>query len=234
MRIAIFYHCLFFLGNPPVLLPHALQVVKEQKKLMEVTGLIKNAGYMLVGVNGGEESEHLARGAFPNARLVFHGLESRNENLTIVEMEKWVRSHHDWYVLYLHSKGATHGYGGLSGGQRERWRNCMMRHLVGNWRECVKDLDAGFESVGCHWLSKTTAWRIRIPFPPDQSMWAGNFFWAKASFLATLPSILLRDRIKLSGIKSLESRFEAEVWIGNGKRLPIVKDYHRQGFLACP
>lgn len=219
MKIAIFYHCLFFLGKPPVLLPNAIPVVKSQKAMMEATGLLNATDYMLVGVNGGKESEGLARGAFPKAQLVFHGLESRNENLTIVELEKWVPDHQDWYVLYLHSKGATHGPDSYRFKANEIWRKCMMRHCVQNWRQCVADLDAGYESVGAHWMTGEKT-------PPGHNIWAGTFFWAKASFLATLPSIYLRDRIKTSGIKALESRYEAEVWIGNGPNLPKIKDYH--------
>lgn len=62
--------------------------------------------------------------------------------------------------------------------------------------------------------------------PPGQSIWAGNFWWAKSDFLRTLPSIMNRERIKISGLGAAESRFESEVWIGNGPRLPRVRDYH--------
>jgi hypothetical protein len=96
----------------------------------------------------------------------------------------------------------------------------MMRNLIWGWKQCVFDLDR-YESVGCHWLTNQSQ-------DFNQNLWAGNFWWAQASFLATLPSIYKRTRIEVSGIDSLESRFEAEVWIGNGPKLPKVKDYHRQ------
>jgi hypothetical protein len=131
-------------------------------------------------------------------------------------LEQWLPGHEDYYVLWFHSKGATHEPGHYLS---DRWRGCMQKHCVVNWRQCVADLDAGFESVGCHWMSGNKT-------PPGQSIWAGTFFWAKASFLLTLPSVMKRDRIKLSGLDSIESRYEAEVWIGNGPRLPRVKDYH--------
>ncbi len=119
------------------------------------------------------------------------------------------------YFLYVHQKGAS----------RERqtehitnWRKCMTKHLVTNWWKCVSDLDSGYESVGCHWLTNQA--------DGTQSIWAGNFWWAKASFLRTLPSVMVRSRIKMSGVDSHESRYEAEVHIGNGPRLPRIKDYH--------
>ena len=102
----------------------------------------------------------------------------------------------------------------------------MTKHLIANWRNCVTDMDQGVESVGCHWMTGLA--------DGTQNIWAGNFWWAKASYLLTLPSIFERDRIKESGISDIESRYESEVWIGNGKRLPTVKDYHPDGLGACP
>lgn len=224
--IAIFYHCLFYLGQPPELKPHAVEVVKSQIGQMKNTGLLDSASEMIIGINGGDESKDIAHQVFdPKAKLIFHGLESRAENLTIVELEKWVPSHPEWLVLYLHAKGCTHvksAYGDFS----DKWRECMMKYLVQNWRTCVADLKGEVESVGCHFM--------RGMADGTQNIWAGNFFWAKAKYLATLPSIYLRERIKMSGIAALESRYESEVWIGNGARLPIVKEYLPNGGEGCP
>lgn len=217
--IAIFYHCLLVGGTPPDLLPNAFCVVDEQMQQLMRSGLLNVAERFVVGINGGKESDNYANMVIPpKAKRVSHGLQSRSENLTIVEVENWVRDHPDWYVLYFHSKGATktdpcfieHG---------TKWRQCMMRSCITNWRQCVADLDRGFESVGCHWLTKMGS-------DQSQNYWAGTFFWAKSNFLRTIPSIYTRARIKMSGISSLESRFEAEAWIGTGPRLPMVRDYH--------
>lgn len=217
MKIAIWYHSLLFYGTPPELSPVAFTIVCDQMAQLETSGLLNATDELNVGVNGGEESREFARIALPEkARVNYNGLDCRNENKTLVLMEKWVKSHTDWYVLWIHAKGCTHPH---ADPMRTKWRECMMRNLVTNWRRCVSDLDYGYESVGCHWMTGKDT-------PPGQSIWAGNFFWAKASFLATLPSIMERDRIKESGLGSLESRYEAEVWIGNGPRLPRIKDYH--------
>lgn len=218
--IAIFYHALFVAGTPANLLVRAIDIVSEQLYAVETSGLLEAASHFVVGINGGKESSDYANLLVPvKAHRVLHGLESKSENLTIVEIEKWAKDHPGWNVLYFHTKGATHK------DPRQiihsnQWRNCMMRNLVWNWRQCISDLERGFESVGCHWLTNMGS-------DNSQNYWGGNFFWAKSSFLATLPSIYERARIKLSGISSLESRYEAEVWLGNGPRLPRVKDYHR-------
>lgn len=220
--IAIFYHCLFALGEPPEILNNAISVIQEQMSLLKSTGLEDQAEEIHVGINGGVESEYLAEALLPiKSKKVFHGLQCRNECRTIAQMEKWILEkfipgHEDFYVLYFHAKGSTHPPGDEF---RTRWRNCMTRHLIHNWRTCVDDLDRGYDAVGCHWM-------VPPATPVGQHIFGGNFFWARASFLDTLPSIYDRDRIKVSGIDSFESRYEAEVWIGNGNRIPNVKDYH--------
>lgn len=224
-KIAVFYHGLFFIETR--LLHSACVVITAQMNALRDSGLADRADLFLVGINGGSESLPLVKQCVPDkAQVVYHGLQSRAENLTLVEIEKWLPGHEDWYVLYFHAKGATHDTESDYGKFSARWRNCMMKHLVQNWRTCVADMDSGIESVGCHWMTGLA--------DGTQNIWAGNFWWAKASFLATLPSIFERDRIKTSGIAALESRYESEVWIGNGKRLPTVKDYHVNGLGGCP
>jgi hypothetical protein len=214
--IAIFYHCLFFQDTEENLLEPSIPIIRDQMNEIRSNGLLNTATEFHVGINGGVESRQIANLLIPpKAKITLHGLQCKNECRTLRMIEQWLPGHVDWNVLYFHSKGATHPPNDYT----ETWRKCMMKNAVKNWRTCVQDLDSGWESVGSHWMTGDQT-------PPGQSIWAGNFWWAKASFLATLPSIMERDRIKLSGIDSIESRYESEVWIGNGPRLPRVKDYH--------
>lgn len=225
--IAVFYHCLFFLGKPPEFKPRAFDIVHEQMDLLKRSGLLESASYFLVGINGGKESDEVANLVIPDkAKRVLHGLESRAENLTIVEMEKWAKHHSGWNVLYFHAKGCTHPPGHPYGdGTSTPWRRTMDEYLVGQWTRCIADLGAGFDSVGCHFM--------RGMCDGTQNIWAGNFWWARSEFLRTLPSIYRRERIHTSGIGAAESRFEAEVWIGNG-RMPRVKEYLPRGGYGVP
>lgn len=219
--IAIFYHALFFLDSPDNLIENAATIVHGQMELLKDTGLLNAASEFHVGLNGGQESLELARLLIPSkAKITLHGLQCHNECRTLRMLEQWLPSHADWYVFYFHAKGCTHP---AEDPLRTRWRGCMTRNLISNWRQCVADLDAGFESVGCHWMTGAQT-------PPGQSIWAGNFWYAKASFLCTLPSIMKRERLKVSGLDSVDSRYEGEVWIGNGPRLPSVRDYHGPGW----
>lgn len=215
--IAIFYHCLFFTGEPPQLTPSGIQVVHEQMETLKQNGLADCCQHFSVGINGGNESRVYASMLFPRkAQVHFHGLDSHNENATLLNLEQWLPGHVGWNVLYFHSKGATWPYDDYL---RSRWRGCMMRNVVTNWKQCVRDLESGFDSVGCHWM-------VPPATPVGQHIWAGTFWWSTSDYLLTLPSIMDRDRIKTSGLKHSDSRYESEVWIGNGPRLPHVKDYH--------
>lgn len=222
--IAIFYHCLFAFDRPENFLKRACEIVHGQMQSVTRSGLLEAASHFTVGINGGPESLIYSRLFIPpKANCVFHGLQSHAENLTIVEIEKWLPTHPGWHVLYFHAKGCTHppdSHYGLT--VSDPWRNAMMGHLVDNWRRCVADLEAGAEAVGCNWLTG-------MGWDKSQNIFGGNFWWATSDFLRTLPSIWARERIKTSGIGSAESRYEAEVWIGNGPRLPKVAVYHPGG-----
>jgi hypothetical protein len=220
-NLAIFYHALLFKDAPENLLENALNIVLAQMWQLRPSGLLDVASEFHVGLNGGVESLQVARLILPaKAQITLHGLQCHTENRTILMLEKWLPGHEDWYVLYFHTTGA--GWP-PDDELRTRWRGCMMKWTVSNWRRCVADLDGGYDAVGVHWMEPPTV-------PPGQHYFGGTFFWAKASFLLTLPSIMARDRIKLSGLDAHESRGEAEVWIGNGSRLPKVKDYHGPGW----
>lgn len=228
-RIILFYHCLIYKGDPPQLLHTPVGIIQEFACYLRDSGLGDAASEIIIGVNGGEESVPVVKATMPDkARLVLHGLNSFSENLTLVEIEKWVKSNTEpAYIFYGHVKGSSH----ISGPYAEmvgRWRRCMLKHLVCEWRQCVDDLAAGSEAVGCHWLTGQ-GW------DKSQHYFAGNYYWSTSDFLATLPSIYERERIKVSGIASAESRYEAEVKIGNGPRLPRIKDYATDHpLMGCP
>lgn len=217
--IAIFYHCVFQIEGKE--LPSAGPIAREQMTALENSGLLDAADQLQVSINDSPETGvpgSLVEPFFlhPKTKLTYHGQQCRTELRTILMLEKFIKENGDeWLVFYHHAKGSTHPVGHE---MSTRWRRCMQRHLVTNWRQCVRDLET-VESVGCHWMEPPAT-------PATQYIWAGNFWWARNSFLKTLPSLMERERIKVSGIDSLESRYEAEVWIGNGPRPPTHIDYH--------
>jgi hypothetical protein len=223
--IAIFYHCLFLLGTPPAMLPNAISVVNEQMEQLEASGLLEAATELHIGVNGGQESELFGHYVFPKkANVIYHGLQCRTELRTLMHLQKIMAGHKGWKVLYFHSKGATRS---ASDDMTTRWRNCMMRHLVENWRICVATLGPRIDSVGCHWKDGQV--------DGTQNIWGGNFWWATSDFINTKPLIESHPRIPImGGIDAVEARYEAEVWLGAGPRRPRVRDFHPSGPFNCP
>ena len=87
----------------------------------------------------------------------------------------------------------------------------MERMTVWAWRTCVADLANGTDACGCHWLTPE-----QFPKLVKSPFFGGTFWWAKASYLKTLPQF---------PAATWANRFEAENWIGRGNPRPRVKDY---------
>lgn len=224
-RIAIFFHGVFIIEGK--LLDAAVPIIHGQMRELKECGLYEACDELHVGINGtaAESGPFVAATILPAVELKYHGAESRNENSTLLMIEKWVKAHkgEDWNVLYFHSKGVTHPSGHAD---TTRWRKCMAKHLVTNWRQCVADLEFGFDVAGNHYMTGKQT-------PPGQTIFAGNFWWSKLSHLETLPSIMERDRIKISGIGALDSRYESEIWLFNGDKPPKVRNYHNGWIDSC-
>lgn len=109
-------------------------------------------------------------------------------------------------VLYTHTKGAytVHLI-------NEVWRVTMATRLITPWHVRLADLEE-VDAVGLHWLTPgmTDQSGTRVA---KHSFFGGNFWWARADYLATLP---------LLPTLTAATRYRAEHWIGRGK--PKVKD----------
>lgn len=214
--IVIFYHCVFRIDGQ--ILPAALQIIPEQMEALKTSGLEDVASEIHIGVNDKSAIEEIKFP--PKAKVTYHGQQCRNELRTLLLMEDWCRSRKgEAHVLYFHAKGATHSpYSPYAQTMATPWRERMMKHCIGQWRMCVAHLKK-YEAVGCHWLTGQG-------HDHSQHYFAGTFYWVRSSFFRTIPSITTRARIKTSGLDSEDSRFEAEVHLGNGPRLPTVKNYY--------
>lgn len=112
--------------------------------------------------------------------------------------------HEDFYFYYFHTKGITYQTD-IFGGREDKefrgfvakisaWRRMMEYFLMNQWQVAVNTLDEGYDTYGCYL------------FPPFKNrMYAGNFWWAKASYFRTLPA--------LDEDTKLHNRFMAEEWL---------------------
>jgi hypothetical protein len=87
--------------------------------------------------------------------------------------------------FYAHTKGAT-----SRGTRSVVWRREMTDVCVGQWRDCTRAL-AAVDAAGCRWIG-------------ERRIFAGNFWWARAGYLASLPP-------------PYPGRQGAEDWIGTGQ-----------------
>lgn len=104
---------------------------------------------------------------------------------------------------YFHTKGIT--YQQVHTNDRKfnafkrninAWRHLMEYFLMDQWKVAVNVLDQDYDTYGCY----------RLPPPPrDYYLYAGNFWWAKASYLRRLPGF---DAKRMAS-----DRFFAEEWL---------------------
>jgi len=225
--IAIFYHCLLAIGEPTRVMPQAGCIVSNQMTKMQNSGLWDAAAEIHVGLNGGAESESMARNIIPGkAKITYHGLQNRNENLTVVMAHEFSKTHPGWNILYFHAKSSSHPpESDYAIKVASPWREAMDHDLILNWRICVPELD-NHDIVCSRWL-----WDMG--WDKSQHIPCGNFLWITSDFLSKLPSMYDRARIKEDGIGALSSRYESEVHWGNGAK-PVVKQYRPNGGGGVP
>lgn len=226
--IAIFYHAVFFKKDGGAW-QRSGPVISQQMKELEDSGLMAEQKHFVAGINGGKESEVYAACYIPKAKAIFNGLDSTHQTYTIQAMYDWCVEHPGWYVLFFHAKSVGHESKEYESYLpfEMRWMRCMTNACIVNWRQCVADLDSGYESVGCHWMEN-------VGVPPVDNIWGGTFYWVTSDFVATLPEPLESYTVKEYGIEHPQARSLSERWIGMGPRLPKIKDYHVNGIGSCP
>ena len=202
--IAVFYHYRLSGGWPAISEPHAARIFAAQMEALGVSGLAEAASKIMA--MAASVADTMAAAPFLPAKTMSIALgDAATELPTLCHLQVFAQNNPDWYIFYHHIKCATR-----SDNLCRVWRECMTRRLVLGWRHCVALLDSGCDSVGCHWLTPE-----QYPALVQSPFWGGNFWWAKASFIDTLP------KLPLDG-----DRFLAEKWIGTGIRRPRVFDLH--------
>jgi hypothetical protein len=121
------------------------------------------------------------------------------EQLTLAQVHADVQEiPGEFAVCYVHTKGAHDDCD-----RNVAWRRSMTRRVVYGWEHCLDLLAEGYDTAGCHWLTPDEHHN-----PPNRPvttpMYAGNFWWARASYLRALPP------------PGNEYRHRAEEWIGLG------------------
>jgi hypothetical protein len=131
------------------------------------------------------------------------------EHMTLRALQAWaVAADPADPVLYAHAKGTRDG--SLI---NMAWRESMTIDVVGGWRGCVQAIRDGADAAGPHWLDPAALPNMRFASQANGGSttpyFGGNFWWARAGYLARLP-------------EPGGTRWDAERWIGLGS--PAVRD----------
>jgi hypothetical protein len=138
------------------------------------------------------------------------------ERFTLESMRNLIQDNDaDTAVLYMHSKGVSYT-DLLKQGNIHCWTKALNYHLIGRYQHCLEALEAPCDVVGAFYCD--------IPAPHFQ----GNFWWARGSYLKTLPEHIGRDYLAPE-IQYLFTRNPRYVAMG---RLPeSLKDLYEEPLL---
>lgn len=213
--IVIFCHCC--LSGNGIEFNHAASIFQELTQDVKNSGLEAAADHYFVGSSGGEANLIACSTLASEKAEIFENPEdSIGELPTLHQLHLFSQVHPNYYFCYFHLKGALHN--AATKVTWAAWRHCMSDVIIWNWRNCVKDLDQGYDCAGPHWLTSKA-----YPMVQDAAYFGGNFWWAKGSHLAQLPELDLHS-----------GRYEAEVWIGKRSRKFYVSAYqHHFPGIAC-
>ena len=175
-----------------------LEPVREHCRALLDHGLYAALDEFYVGLVGSQEqiSEAVGyiRGLGLDPVVVARSWEGWEQE-TLRQLQGWARQA-DGICLYAHTKSA-HDPSDIN----VDWRKSMCFYNVVRWQPAIEGLGGEFDTAGCHWLD---------------SMYGGNYWWATAAYLRTLPPLLY------------VSRWDAEGWIatGEGNRVKDLNPGH--------
>lgn len=143
------------------------------------------------------------------------------EDVTLRELHSWCQElDPDTPVFYAHNKGALHPMYLRDTVTKQvypqefvsLWRGDLNDRLIRCWRSRVEDL-RDYDIAGCYWVTPPESLAPHFP---------GNFWWARAEYIAGLPVLDVLDST---------NRHNAERWLGRGT--PRVKALS-EGFGSIP
>jgi len=180
-------------------LNHWRDIIAEQIKTIEDSGLMTSVSNIYCGVIGEEPFEH----PHPKVSVIYQSPNIEEyEFATLKLLHEFCQKNRDSKVFYIHSKGVTGRGGDLKGPDPKRllnvtdWRRFMEDIIIWRYKICVALLNE-VDICGVNWR--------RFHSPPYL---AGNFWWANAEYIANLPKFTPEEII---------DRANAEFWIGKGK-----------------
>jgi glycosyltransferase involved in cell wall biosynthesis len=168
-KIAIFYH-VYQYGDWEKLFEH--QIIRLQK-----SGLYDAADYMHIGVNGSYRMPF----NLDKVNVVKRNKVITTERDTLLDLHDFCKKNPEYKVLYFHTKGLS-WFGTNMYETSVAWREYLEYFVIDNWRICEEKLDS-YDTAGTeHYLNAVQ----NDVLVKDMPHYAGNFWWANASYVSTI------------------------------------------------
>lgn len=211
LRFCVVFLCAFlssaYCKSPPIHVfihvcnvGHWEEILEEELARIKTSGLYDACQSINLGVLGNADM-HSFKKKYPKISFLFQSSDMTFfERPTLLRLYDQCRHQPHALVLYLHTKGVTRG-----GDVNVRdWTRLLEYFNIDKWRDCVTALTQGNHQVcGVNWQGD------------PQPHFSGNFWWARASYVTTLPRFIASDY------------YAPEFWIGQG--LPRWHSFHQSG-----
>lgn len=164
-------------------------IVADHLNALRNSDLIDELDIFKVGIVGSEDNRANVKDVLRFAEVIAEA-ESGWEQVTLTRLHEDCQTF-DGAVFYGHTKGAW-----SQSSLADAWRVSMTHYTVTRWMDCVDALTR-VQAAGPYWLTS------KEPEHKDHRyFFAGNFWWARADYLRTLPKPMTA------------TRYQAEGWIG--------------------
>lgn len=174
-----------------------VEVVERKLERMKASGLYDACEAIYFGILGeGDINSFIER--YPKIVVLFQDRDlTKYERPTLLHMQAFCFAwNHNEVVLYMHSKGVTKTHPPVSFYVQD-WAKYMEHFLIDRWRDCITALQ-DHDICGVNWHL--------APAPH----FSGNFWWARANYISTLPNQIA------TGTGYLEY-IAPETWIGTNR-----------------
>jgi hypothetical protein len=129
MNLALFYHV--YPGDGWE------EMYQEQLGALLTSNLYEQLSHFHIGFNGS-----LDLLAVPERAVAVENQNKQEETNTLEALRDWCKENPSGYALYIHTKGSSR-----KTKYTEDWRRVMQFFCVHNWKQCVEDLESGYETA---------------------------------------------------------------------------------------
>jgi hypothetical protein len=221
MKNKLYYH--FYIPNAP---SHWELLLYEQLDCIEGSGLQHQCEVEICVSSNQENYKKLQQNIKSYSFLKFSWFditieENKNhyEGTTLLKLYIECSSYDN--VGYIHSKGIT-----LLSKEVNRWRKVLEYGVIEKWNDNINALNKGYDVSGIFWMG---------------NHFSGNFWWAKSSYIETLPRPVIEkwDKHNVPVDSHWSSRYRYEGWIGieNPKANNVHQSkciFNYQSIMKCP